>query len=137
MARPKSYRNLIVWQKAVALARQAYTLTESWPKREIYGLADQIRRSSVSVASNIAEGLGRLTDLQFRHFLGNARGSLYEMQTQLELAIDLGYLDKKRGSELMEKGSEVARILNGLLKSLGSGSRSNSANPANSANSAP
>jgi four helix bundle protein len=136
MARPKSYRDLIVWQKAMALARQAYALTESLPKREAYGLTDQIRRSSISVASNIAEGHGRLTDLQFRHFLGNARGSLYEMQTQMELAIDLGYLDKEKGLELMDQGWEVARILNGLLRSLRSGARSNSASPANPANSA-
>src|SRR5208283_1973782 len=117
MARPKSYRDLNVWQKAMTLARQVYALTETLPKREAYGLVDQMRRSSVSVASNVAEGHGRLTDLQFRHFLGTARGSLYEMQTQLELAIDLGYLDKRKGLELMDQGWEVARILNGLLKS--------------------
>jgi four helix bundle protein len=133
MARPKSYRDLIVWQKAMILARQVYGLTESLPKREIYGLADQMRRSSVSVASNIAEGHGRLTDLQFRHFLGNARGSLYEMQTQVELAIDLGYFEKQRGLELMDQGWEVARILNGLLKSLRSSPLPNSANSANPA----
>jgi four helix bundle protein len=136
MARPKSYRDLILWQKAMALARSVYQLTETLPKREAFGLTDQIRRSAVAIPSNVAEGHGRLTDLQFRHFLGNARGSLCEMQTQLELAIDLGYLDKKQGTELMEKGSEVARILNGLLKSLGSGRRSNSASSANPANSA-
>jgi len=140
MARPKSYRDLIVWQKAMTLARQVYGLTESLPKREAYGLTDQIRRSSISVASNIAEGHGRLTDLQFRHFLGNARGSLYEMQTQLELATDLGYFDKEIGRQLMEQSAEVARILNGLLKSLCSSVRPNLADfaiPANSANPAP
>ena len=120
----------------MALAREAYSLTESLPKREAYGLADQIRRSSVSIASNIAEGHGRLTDLQFRHFLGNARGSLYEMQTQVELSIDLNYLNKERGNELLEHGYEVARIVNGLIKSLRPGAKSNSANPANSANAA-
>jgi four helix bundle protein len=130
MARPKSYRDLIVWQKAMAMARRAYTLTESLPKREAYGLVDQIRRASVSVASNVAEGHGRLSDLQFRHFLGNARGSLYEMQTQVELAIDLGYLDKEKGAELMEQAWEVARILNGLLKSLRLTARPSSANSA-------
>jgi four helix bundle protein len=81
MARPKSYRDLIAWQKSMALARNVYALTETLPKREAYGLADQIRRAAVSIASNIAEGHGRLSDLQFRHFLGNARGSLCEMQT--------------------------------------------------------
>ena len=118
----------------MTLARQAYALTGSLPKREAYGLADQMRRSSVSVASNVAEGHGRLTDAQFRHFLGNARGSLYEMQTQVELAIDLGYLGKQKGLELMEQGWEVARILNGLLKSLRPSARPSTANSANAAN---
>jgi four helix bundle protein len=139
MARPKSYRDLVVWQKAMVLARRAYLLTETLPKREAYGLVDQIRRAAVSIASNIAEGYGRLSDLQFRHFLGNARGSLYEMQTQVELATDLGYLTKEDGRDLMEQGWEVARILNGLLKSLrtsGDPTSANAANPASPVNSA-
>ena len=136
MARPKSYRDLIVWQKAMALARRAYALSESLPVREAYGLANQIRRSSVSIAGNVAEGHGRLTDLQFRHFLGNARGSLYEMQTRVELAIELAYLDREKGSELMEQGQEVGRILNGLLKSLRTGATPNTPNSANTANTA-
>lgn len=119
MARSKSYRELIVWQKAMTLARQVYALSEELPKSEAYGLFSQIRRAAVSVPSNIAEGHGRLTDSQFRHFLGIARGSLYEMQTQLELAGDLGYLDKKFVLELMDNGWEVARLINGLLSVLG------------------
>ncbi|HEX8711531.1 MAG TPA: four helix bundle protein [Terracidiphilus sp.] len=142
MSRPKSYRELIVWQKAMALARQAYVISEALPKRETYGLVNQIRRAAVSIASNIAEGYGRLTDTQFRHFLGNARGSLYEMQTQIELAADLGYLDKEGKNQLMEQGSEVARLVNGLLASLRSAANNsspatnaaNSASPASSAN---
>ncbi|HEY1210894.1 MAG TPA: four helix bundle protein [Terracidiphilus sp.] len=118
MARPKSYRELIVWQKAMALARRAYALSQGLPKNEAYGLLTQIRRAAVSVPSNIAEGHGRLTDSQFRHFLGNARGSLYEMHTQLELAGDLGYLDEKLVTELMDQGWEVARLINGLISSL-------------------
>jgi four helix bundle protein len=138
MARPKSYRDLVVWQKAMALARHAYRLTECLPQREVYGLTDQIRRSAVSIASNIAEGFGRLSDMQFRHFLGLARGSLYELQTQAELATDLGYFDKESGRQLMEQGTEVARMLNGLIAALGhgatgSGAGANSANSANSA----
>jgi four helix bundle protein len=99
-------------------------------------MADQMRRASVSVASNIAEGYGRLTDLQFRHFLGNARGSLFELLTQTELAIDLGYLDKEKGGQLFEQGAEVARIVNGLLNSLRTGSAPISAISANPAISA-
>ncbi len=122
----------------MALARKVYRLTESLPKREAYGLADQVRRAAVSVPSNIAEGYGRLSDLQFRQFLGNARGSLCEMQTQVELATDLDYLKKEDGRELMIEAAEVGRILNGLIASLKSrpiarASGTNSANAANPA----
>jgi four helix bundle protein len=102
----------------MALTRQVYRLTENLPKREAYGLTDQMRRAAVSVASNIAEGYGRLSDLQFRQFLGNARGSLCELQTQVELATDLDYLKKEDGRELMVEAAEVGRILNGLIVSL-------------------
>lgn len=91
-----------------------------------------MRRAAISIPSNIAEGYGRLSDLQLRHFLGNARGSLFELQTQTELAVDLGYMDKQKGAELLELEAEVGRILNGLLKSL----RTNAAIAANPANSA-
>lgn len=114
------------------LARNVYTLTESLPRREWYGMADQMRPAAVSVPGNMAEGYGRLTDSQFRHFLGNARGSLFELQTQTELAIDLQYLNNDAGNQLLEQEAEVGRILNGLLRSL----RPDSANPAISANSA-
>jgi four helix bundle protein len=143
MARPKSYRELITWQKAMALARDVYALSKELPKSEAYGLLSQIKRAAVSVPSNIAEGHGRLTDSQFRHFLGNARGSLYEMQTQLELAGDLGYLDRRRVQELMENGWEVARLINSLISVLGpcasvekAAVHANSANDANHASSA-
>jgi len=141
MARPKNYRDLIVWQKAMALARQIYVLSGQLPKSETYGLLAQIRRAAISVPSNIAEGHGRLTDLQFRHFLGNARGSLYELQTQIELAADLGYFEKEQVRKLMEQGAEVARLMNGLLASMSKAknedrSITDSANFASTANSA-
>jgi len=103
----------------MALARRAYVISNDLPKSEAYGLLNQIRRAAVSVPSNIAEGHGRLTDSQFRHFLGNARGSLYEMETQVELAGDLGYLRAELVAELMEQGREVARLINGLVTALG------------------
>src|SRR5579863_1674869 len=117
MARPKSYRDLIVWQKSMKLARAAYLLTDSLPKREAYGLVSQIRRAAVSVPSNIAEGHGRLTDSQFRHFLGNARGSLNELETQLRLAADLGFLEEQPVRKLISESNEVGRIINGLISS--------------------
>lgn len=118
MGRPKSYVDLIVWQKAMALARRVYKASESLPKNEAFGLISQIRRATVSIPSNIAEGFGRLTDTQFRHFLGNARGSLYELQTQLRLAGDLGYLEERLVQELIGDGAEVARLTNALILSM-------------------
>ena len=96
------------------------------------GLRSQLR-------ANIAEGYGRLSDVQFRHFLGNARGSLCEMRTQVELATDLGYIEEEIGRKLMEQSEEVGRIIKGLIASLGSARRakvgeSNSSNYANNAN---
>ena len=135
MARPKSYRELIVWQKAMVLARKAYALSQGLPKAEAYALVTQIRRAAVSVPSNIAEGHGRLTDMQFRHFLGNARGSLYELQTQLELAGDLGYFEQTAVQELMEHGWEVARLMNGLISALAE-TKAKTGKPASSANNA-
>lgn len=134
VARPKSYRDPIVWQKA--LARQAYALTTGLPKGEAYGLFSQIRRAAVSIPSNIAEGQGRLTDLQFRHFPGNARGSLFELETQVELASDLGYLEEQSARGLMDKGAEVARLINGLIASLRQDNPSAVADSASSANTA-
>jgi four helix bundle protein len=118
MARSRSYRELIAWQKAMKLAKIAYGLGNDLPRKEAYGLISQLQRAAVSVPSNIAEGHGRLTDLQFRHFLGNARGSLCELQTQIELAFDLGYISDEKLQDFMEKSSEVARLINGLITCL-------------------
>jgi four helix bundle protein len=102
----------------MALAKDIYRETEAMPKSEIYGLQSQIRRSAVSVPSNIAEGHGRLNDGHFRQFLANARGSLFELQTQLELASDLHFIASDKFEDLMKKSDEVARIINGLLATL-------------------
>jgi len=118
MARSKSYRELIAWQKAMKLAKAAYRISNELPRKEAYGLISQVQRAAVSVPCNIAEGHGRLTDLQFRHFLGNARGSLCELQTQVELAFDLDYISTETLREFMDKASEVARLINGLIASL-------------------
>jgi four helix bundle protein len=128
--------DLIVWQKAMALAGRTYKLCEGLPKSETYGLLSQIRRAAVSIPSNIAEGHGRLTDTQFRHFLGTARGSLYEMQTQLRLAGDLGYLNEAKVCALIDEGWDLARSINALISSMVRTSRANSASAANTANSA-
>jgi four helix bundle protein len=106
---------LIAWQKAMALAREDYVLTEEFPKSEMFGLRMQLRRSAVSIASNIAEGHGRLTDPQLRNSLGMARGSLYELETQIQLASDLKFLNQQSAERLIGSGVEVAKLINGLL----------------------
>jgi four helix bundle protein len=102
-----SYRDLIVWQKAKRLALHVYQQTESFPKAEIYGLTSQIRRASISVVSNIAEGQGRLTPGEFQQFLGHARGSLLELETQLEIACELEFLDKSVYKSLAQESYQV------------------------------
>ncbi len=84
-----------MWQKAMGLARAVYLATRTFPAEERFGLTNQLRRAAVSVPSNIAEGRGRLTKSEFLHFLGIARGSVLEVETQLELALDLGYGEAK------------------------------------------
>jgi four helix bundle protein len=113
-----SYRELLVWQKAKALAVLIYRQTENFPKSETYGLRSQLRRAAVSIPSNIAEGQGRLTRGEFQQFLGHARGSLLELETQLTIACDLGYLEKQDYQALEHETYQVLGLLNRLLESL-------------------
>jgi len=113
-----SYRDLVAWKKAMELVTEVYRTTERFPKEEIYGLTSQLRRAAVSVPCNIAEGQGRLTKGEFHQFLGYARGSLLEMETQILIAGNLGYLQQSQVSSLLELSAEVGRILNGLLASI-------------------
>ena len=87
-----SYKELRVWKQSMELAEQVYTATAQFPRHELYGLANQFRRAAVSVPSNIAEGKGHRSDAEFVHFLFHARGSLLELETQLNLAARLGYI---------------------------------------------
>ena len=114
----RSYRELLVWQKAKALAVRLYRETECFPKSETYGLSSQLRRASVSVASNIAEGQGRLTKGEFAHFLGMARGSLLEADTQIAISLDLGYLSGQAFESLDREVYQVLGLLNRLIESL-------------------
>ena len=114
----KSHRDSIVWQKAMALVESVYEATASFPKEETYALTSQIRSAVVSVPSNIAEGQGRRMAKEYLYFLANARGSLLELDTQLEIALRLRYLTKEKYSDLHTKLDEVARILNSLMRSV-------------------
>jgi len=114
----RSYRELFVWQKAKALAVHVYQATERFPRCETYGLTSQIRRAVVSVASNIAEGQGRLTRGEFLNFLGQARGSLLELDTQLAIALDLSYLNASQYDIMDQELYQVLGLLNRLIDSL-------------------
>jgi four helix bundle protein len=113
-----SYRNLVVWQKAMTLVSSVYQMTRSFPDSERFGLTSQIQRAAVSIPSNIAEGQGRLATKEFRHFLGIARGSLKELETQILLAIDLGYMDEAKAAECLSLTDEIGRMVNALIKAL-------------------
>jgi len=114
----EDYRELIVWQKGVDLVEMVYRVTASFPKEEIYGLTSQIRRSAISVPSNIAEGQARNTTPGFLHFLSIARGSLKEVETQVIIARRLDYIDEQQESELTHSTDEMSRLLSGLASSL-------------------
>ncbi|MGA2166872.1 MAG: four helix bundle protein [Terracidiphilus sp.] len=118
MARTRHFRDLLVWQRAMELAREVYLRTEEFPKSETFGLRMQMRRSAVSVASHIAEGHGKLTDAELRRSLGSARGSLYEFETQNELACGLRFIDQDSSRKLLELATETAKLINGLLGKL-------------------
>ena len=111
----QGHRDLIAWQKAMQLVIDVYRVTRSFPKDEVYGLTSQLRRAAVSVPSNLAEGHGRTSRREFHRFAGQARGSLVEVETQLEIARNLDYLSEEVAADLLMKASEVGRLLNGLL----------------------
>jgi four helix bundle protein len=104
-----------VWQRAIQLSVEVYRLTESFPKQEMYGLSSQLQRAAVSVASNIAEGRGRLGPAEFRQFLGMAQGSNYEVHTQLRIAKELGMGSPDRLRRSQELNAEVGRMLTAFI----------------------
>jgi four helix bundle protein len=114
----KSFRDLTVWQKSMELAVQIYGLTKQFPREEIYGLTSQMRRSAVSIPSNIAEGQGRTSRAEFRQFVGIARGSNCELQTQLALARTLGLGNRSLIDTAEQLSVEIRKMLFGLIESL-------------------
>jgi len=112
------FKNLIAWQKAMDLVDEVYEVTKTFPREEMFGLTSQLQRAAVSVASNIAEGQARFSTPDFRRFLRMARGSLAEVQTQLLVAERRRYLTSPKCRALEEHIEELARIINGLLRSL-------------------
>jgi len=114
----KPHKKLDVWKKAIDLVQKIYDLTKTFPKNEDYSLTNQMRRAAISVPSNISEGAARQTKKEFIQFLHTAQGSLSELDTQLEIAIRLGYLKEDRLSEVSLLTNDIDKMLTGLIKSL-------------------
>ncbi|MBL7685108.1 MAG: four helix bundle protein [Deltaproteobacteria bacterium] len=114
----KSYRDLLVWKRSMELVSLIYSLAQKFPSQEQYGLTSQIRRSAISIPSNIAEGQGRQSTKEFRQFLINARGSLCELETQILIASSLNYLNPEEVKKLLDLSSEIGKMINGLTSSL-------------------
>jgi four helix bundle protein len=114
----KNYKELKVWQKAYGLCLEIYKVTRTFPKEERYGLTSQIRRAAVSIPSNIAEGYGRKSTGEYIQALYIAYGSQCELETQILLSGDLGFMETKMLKQLLERVEEVERMLKGLIKSL-------------------
>ncbi|MBI5622079.1 four helix bundle protein [Candidatus Falkowbacteria bacterium] len=115
----KGYQDLIVWQKGFALVVAVYTLTNQLPKNEMFGLVSQLRRSAVSIPSNIAEGYGRKSDAEFNRFLLIAKGSLFELETQLLLVKKLNLIPNYNTAELDQLLIETSKLIYAFLKKLG------------------
>jgi len=114
----RSFKDLIAWQKSMELVTAIYRVTRTFPKDETYGLTSQIRRAAISVPSNIAEGQARLTKGEFLHSLGQSRGSLAEVETQLTVALNLDYVHADLARPLVGQIAETGRVINGLIASL-------------------
>jgi len=125
MAGPiKSYRDLVAWQKAIALCKHVYAISATFPRAERFGLISQIRRAAVSVPSNIAEGYGRRSTGDYVRFLNIARGSVAEMVTQLVIADELGFAAKDEVHSCIASAEEVDRIIFGLIRAVERGGSS-------------
>lgn len=119
MSKINSYRDLIVWQKSMALVKSVYSVVRSYfPNNEEYALSSQIRRSCISIPSNIAEGFGRNSTKDYVRFLQIARGSLFELQTQIMISFDLGYIDTELQNEIIKSTNEIEKMLNSLITKL-------------------
>ena len=116
--RVQSFRDLVVWRKSMLLVKQIYLLTRQFPRDERFGLMSQMRRAAVSIPSNIAEGQARHSTGEFIQFISNAEGSVAELETQLEIATDLGYCTAAQSEVVFALAEEVRKMLNSLRQRL-------------------
>ncbi len=113
-----TFRDLLVWQKSMTLVTEIYLLTNFFPKDEVYGLTSQIRRSAISIPSNISEGYGREGNKDYLKFLNIAISSLFEIQTQLEIAYNLKYLNEIQFNKIYEDSKEIERMLSSFIRKI-------------------
>ena len=118
MGRMPSHRDLVVWQRSMALARRIYQVSEHFPPREVYGLTSQLRRAALSIPANIAEGHGRRTEGMFAQHLDIALGSVAEVDTFLQMAADLAYLTPDLHRELAAELEEIRRMVYALYRKI-------------------
>ena len=114
----KSHKDLLVWQKGIKLCKNIYKVTDKFPTSEMYGLSSQMRRSAVSISSNIAEGGSRNTTKDFLHFLSISLGSVSELETQIEISNELSFIDEVQYRDLNTQLTEISKMLVGLIKKL-------------------
>lgn len=119
----KTYRDLLVWNKGIEITTKIYLITEKFPRSEIYGLVSQMRRSAVSIPSNIAEGRSRGTRKDFAQFLRIALGSSSELETQLEISKNLNFLNSSEYSQILKELGEIGMMLRAIIRKLDSGSK--------------
>ena len=119
MSEVKSYKDLLIWQKGIDIVINLYQLVEDFPKEEVYALSSQLKRASVSIPSNIAEGYGRNSTQSYIHFVSISRGSLFELETQLIIAKKLNFVkNESLLSELMNQITEESKMINSFLNKL-------------------
>ena len=114
----QSYRDLDIWKRSCAVVTNIYRATDDFPRREMFGLTSQLRRAAISVPSNIAEGAARLYTREYIRFLSNALGSIAELETQLLVAVDLGYTAQQRMQSIMQELDEIGKMTRRLVQRL-------------------
>jgi len=114
----KGYRDLKIWQHSILLVKDVYTETDQFPKQELYGLVSQMRRAAVSIPSNVAEGFRRQHNKEYRQFLFTSLGSCAELETQVTISKELGYISDKTEDRLLESLDHIGRMISNLIKKL-------------------
>lgn len=115
-----NFNNLVIWKDGIQLSKEIYSLVKSFPQAETYGMVSQITRAAVSVPSNIAEGAGRDSDKEFSHFLSIAIGSLFELQTQIIISKEIGYIPAEKANEILNNIDKLQKMINAYRLKLAS-----------------